>query len=173
MVSGPIRRASIGRFLTGLCPAIKVRTFPSGWTVSNRTGAWHTTSTLDELLDKVAPYFSLPDWEALDTALMEHNGAVRDEEFSNYMPQPAEVWNVPALVLVRSDAAPTHLRLAAFGLGLRALEARNAAVEFPHRLAPFTLVAVNGTMLGSAPLQRNRPLAFRDGHIDIRSPSCG
>lgn len=152
MVSGPIRRASIGRFLTGVCRGIKVGTFPGGWTVSKQTGAARTASTFDELLDMVAQHCSAAGWEALDAALLEYRGSARAEEFSDYLPPPAVAGRVPALVLVRSRAAPTHLRLTAFGLGLRTLEAPSAAVEFPHRRAPFIMVAVDGAILGSVSL---------------------
>ncbi|GAA3326638.1 hypothetical protein GCM10017711_27210 [Paeniglutamicibacter sulfureus] len=157
MVSGPIRRASIGRFLTGVCRGIKVGTFPGGWTVTRQTGAARTTSNFDELLDLVAPHCAVPGWEALDAALVEYRGSARAEEFSDYLPPPADVRSASAVVLVRSGAAPTHLRLAAFGLGVRALEGHSAAVEFPHRLAPFTMVAVDGTILGSVPLPAPAP----------------
>ena len=140
MVSGPIRRASIGRFLTGVCRGIKVGTFPGGWTVSKQTGAARTASTFDELLDMVGQHCSAAGWEALDAALLD------------YLPPPAVAGRVPALVLDRSRAAPTHLRLTAFGLGLRTLEAPSAAVNFPYRLAPFIMVAVDGAILGSVSL---------------------
>lgn len=152
MVSGPIRRASIARFLAGMCHGVKVGTFPGGWTVSNRTGATRTASTFDELLDMVAPRCSALDWDVLDAALVQCGGSTRDEEFSDYLPKEAEDHEDPESVLTNSDIAPTHLRLAAFGLGLRALKPRNVAVAFPHRLVPFRLVAVDGVVQGAAPL---------------------
>lgn len=152
MVSGPIRRASIARFLAGMCHGVRVGTFPGGWTVSNRTGATRTASTFDDLLDIVASHYSALDWDVLDAALVQCGGSTRDEEFSDYLPKEAEDHEDPESVLTNSDIAPTHLRLAAFGLGLRALKPRNVAVAFPHRFVPFRLVAVDGTVIGSAPL---------------------
>lgn len=121
--------------------------------MSRHTGAAQITLTFDELLDLAAPHSMAREWEYLDTALGDYTAVARPEEFSDYLPKEAAGHEDPDLVLTRSDMAPTHLRLAAFGLGLRTLKPHNVAVDFPHRLAPFRLVAVDGTVQGSAPLQ--------------------
>lgn len=154
MVSGPIRRASIGRLIAGLCPDIKVGTFPGGWTVSRRTGAAGTTSNFDELLDLAAPHSCVSSWDGLDAVLEGYSAAGRPEEFSDYLPRVADFHEEPELVLRKSEAAPTHLRLAAFGIGLRTLAPNDVAIEFPHRLAAFRLIAVRGIVVGSKPLHR-------------------
>lgn len=47
-----------------------------------------------------------------------------------------------------------HLRLAAFGLGIRSFDYRPVALEAVHRRAPLRPLAANGEILGAAPAGR-------------------
>lgn len=152
MVSGPIRRASIARFITGACRGIKVGTFPGGWTIAGHTGATQTATTFDGLLDLVAPRCAATSWDDLDSALNAYAGPTRPEDFGDYLPRTAEPHHDPQPVLTDSVSAPTHLRLTAFALGVRVLDPGTVAVDFPHRPAAFRLVAENGNVLGAAAL---------------------
>ncbi len=149
LVSGPIRRASIARFLNRTCPGITVKTFPTGWTVGNRTGASQTAKTFDDLLDAAGPHASVRAWADFDDLLIGTSRSSHPEEFGDYRPRPAEKPFDAKTVLTGSTLAAAHLRLTAFGLGIRSFDHGPVAVNVEHRQAPFRLLAASGRVLGS------------------------
>ncbi|MBO0878099.1 MAG: hypothetical protein J2P19_32390, partial [Pseudonocardia sp.] len=54
LVSGPRRRAALGRFVTSVCRGVVVRPVAAGWTAASMTGSTRVARTLDVLLDQVA-----------------------------------------------------------------------------------------------------------------------
>ncbi len=150
LVSGPIRRASIARFINRTCPGITVKTFPQGWTIANRTGASKTAKAFDALLEAAAPHASVRAWADFDDLLVATSPSGSPEEFGDYRPRPAEEALAAKTVLTGSPLAAAHLRLTAFGLGIRSFDHGPVAVNVEHRQAPFRLLAVSGQVLGSA-----------------------
>jgi hypothetical protein len=151
LVSGPIRRASIARFINRICPGITVKTFPQGWTIANRTGASKTAKTLDVLLDAAAPRASVRAWAHLDDLLIATSTSSSPEEFGDYRPRTAERALDARTVLTGSTVAAAHLRLTAFGLAIRSFDQGPVAVDFLDRSAPFRLLADAGVILGAQP----------------------
>jgi hypothetical protein len=152
LVSGPVRRTSIARFLNRTCPGITVKTFPQGWTIANRTGASKTAKTFDDLLEAAGPHTSVRAWSDFDDLLIATSPSSSAEEFGDYRPRAAENALEARTVLTGSSLAAAHLRLTAFGLGIRTFDRGAVAVNVEHRQAPFRLLAIAGQVLGSTDL---------------------
>ncbi|TJY69586.1 hypothetical protein E4J89_09825 [Arthrobacter sp. CAU 1506] len=148
-MSGPIRRASIARFLNRSCPGITVKTFPQGWTIATRTGASKTAKAFNDLLEAAAPHSSVRTWAEFDELLLATSSSTHPEEFDEYQPRPADKALDAQTVLTGSSLAAAHLRLTAFGLGIRTFDPGPVAVNVEHRQAPFRLLALSGQVLGS------------------------
>lgn len=155
LVSGPRRRAALGRFLTSVCQGMVVRPVGSGWTAATMTGATRVARTLDELLDQVAGRLARYSWAELEAALARHEHRDGDPEVPTYddylPPMAADPGLAASTVLTVPALGGLHLWLAAFGLGVRAFDRRPVALEAPHRRAPLRLLAAHGQILGSAP----------------------
>jgi hypothetical protein len=154
LVSGYRRRSAIARFVSGVCEGVVVRPVPQGWLATGATGAARVMSTLDQLLDGVYGRLTSARWDHLEASLRDHESRAADEEdprYSGY--RPREALHPPAAVTVMTlpPDGGLHLRLAAFGLGIRAFDRRAVALDALAREAPFRLLAADGQILGSAP----------------------
>jgi hypothetical protein len=72
LVSGPRRRAALGRFVTSVCRGMVVGPVGSGWTAATMTGATRVARTLDALLDHVGGRLACDSWSELEAALVPH-----------------------------------------------------------------------------------------------------
>jgi hypothetical protein len=155
LVSGPRRRAALGRFVTSVCRGMVVRPVGSGWTAATMTGATRVARTLDALLDHVAGRLTCDSWSELEAALAPHehrDGDAGVPPYDDYLPPVAADPGLSATtVLTVPRHGGLHLRLAAFGLGIRSFDRRPVALEAVHRRAPLRLLAAHGEILGAAP----------------------
>ncbi|TQS28034.1 hypothetical protein [Microbispora sp. KK1-11] len=154
LVSGHRRRWAVARFAGAVCTGVRVRTVPQGWLVSGSTGGARVAPTLDRLLDHVARFLVPTGWDELEAALRDHEHGTghEDDAHPGYRPPPAP--HPPAAVTVMSvpSGGALHLRLAAFGLGVRAFDRRAVALDAPGRAAPFRLLAADGRIVGADPV---------------------
>ncbi|WP_432927039.1 hypothetical protein ACQPZZ_37780 [Microbispora sp. CA-135349] len=154
LVSGHRRRWAIARFTAAVCTGVRVSPVPQGWLASGSTGGAGVAPTLDRLLDLVARFLVPAGWDELEAALRdhEHGAGHEDDAYSGYRPTPAPC--PPAAVTVMSvpPGGALHLRLAAFGLGVRAFDRRAVALDAPGRAAPFRLLAADGRIVGTGPM---------------------
>jgi hypothetical protein len=134
---------------------------PAGWLVRSPTGAGRTASSFDELVELTAPHLTDRSWPALEAALapFEAGRGVEEPDYAGYRPRPAT--HVPRATTVMSvpRTGSLHVRLAAFGLGVRAFDHRPVVLDAPHRAAPFRLLAADGRILGSITESGHRPAA--------------
>ena len=156
LVSGPHRRTAIAHFVAAVCRGVVVKAAPQGWTVATLTGSWRVTSNLDQLLESVSTRLTCTSWENLEAALGPHesrNGTAEDPRYADYRPRAAAHPPVAAKTVMTVPAnGSLHLRLVAFGLGIRAFDRHRAvALDALERAAPFRLLAVDGKIVGSAP----------------------
>lgn len=156
LVSGPRRRAAIARFLSSVCRGITVRDLPARWSVTSMTGAGRVAGTFDELLDSVASRCVPRTWGDLEQALAQFESRERNTagpHSPGYRPPEAAVPVSSAqVVLTVPYGGSLPLRLAAFGLGARSFDKRGIALDARLSETPFVLLALAGTILGSAPL---------------------
>ncbi|WP_067182185.1 hypothetical protein [Microtetraspora niveoalba] len=152
LVSGLRRRSAVARFVGAVCAGVTVRPVPQGWLASGSTGGALVAPTLDRLLDGVAHRLAAAGWDELEASLRDHERGTgpEDDAFPGY--RPPVVPHPPAAVTVMSvpPDGGLHLRLAAFGLGVRAFDRRAVALDAPERVAPFRLLAADGRILGAA-----------------------
>ena len=153
LVSGPRRRAALGRFVTSVCRGLVVRPFGDGWTAAGMTGSTRVARTLDALLDEVAERLARDSWAELEAALAPHTHRGGDDgvpPHDDYLP-PSATDPSPAAttVLTVPEGGGLHVWLAAFGLGIRAFDARPVALDAVHRRAPLRLLAAHGRVLGA------------------------
>jgi hypothetical protein len=149
LVSGAQRRAAIAALLTEICHGITVRPTPQGWTLMSSTGAGRVASTLGQLLDAAAGRLACTSWPELAEAVSRRSGILGAEPYGDYRPPPADRPLVPVPVPVLPGPGDLHLRLAAFGLGIRGFDRRAVALDALDRPAPFRLVAVQGRVIGA------------------------
>ncbi|KAA0973368.1 hypothetical protein FQ154_18500 [Paeniglutamicibacter gangotriensis] len=124
-----------------------MRSFPQGWTLVEQTGKGGVAQTLDALLDSCSPHSSLASWEEFDNVLTSSQQSIYPEENSTYRPQmliTTDVRKEMRFVLNQKSNVPDHLRLTAFGLGIRTFDKGPVALTYNKRPSPFTLVANNG-----------------------------
>ncbi|MEO3876067.1 hypothetical protein ABGB18_45495 [Nonomuraea sp. B12E4] len=151
LVSGHRRRSAIARYVGGVCTGVAVRAVPQGWLVTGATGAARVMPTLDRLLDGVFRRLTATGWADLEASLRDHENGAAAEPYPGYRPREAP--HPPAALTVMSvpSHGSLHVRLAAFGLGIRAFDRRAVALDARERETPFRLLASDGRILGSAP----------------------
>lgn len=154
LVSGAARRQSIARLYSGLCPGLGVSAFGRGWTIRTATGAGSVAAGLSDLARLSAAKLRPTSWEGLESQLPEA-GAPVPEDYSDYVPlrgmEPARL-TLQGHRVLGSSGAPTHLRLAAFLLGVAALGHGVAYADFAGRSQPFRLWARDGQVVGAEEL---------------------
>lgn len=143
LVSGPLRRRDVADHLTRLCPNLTVRPVTRGWTIARKTGAVAVAMTFDDLLGHVAGHSRCNDWEDLEKMLAEVETSRRVEtpKGGDWPVGPAPGAARPVLESVVH--LPDHVKLAAFGLGVRVCGPGRVTATFSgHRL-----VAQHGVIL--------------------------
>ncbi|MEV4455968.1 hypothetical protein [Microbispora sp. NPDC049633] len=153
LVSGHRRRAAIARFVGAVCKGVTVRPVPQGWLASGSTGGARVAPTLDRLLDGVARLLVPSGWDELEASLRDHEHGTghEDDVHPGYRP-PSAAHPPPAVSVMRvPPGGALHLRLAAFGLGVRVFDRRAVALDAPDRAAPFRLLAAEGRIVGAGP----------------------
>lgn len=154
LVSGVARRQSIARLYSGLCPGLSVSAFGRGWTVRTATGAGSVAAGLSDLARLSAAKLHLTSWEGIESQLPQA-GALTPEDYSDYVPlrgmEPAQI-ALPGHRVLGSSGTPTHLRLAAFLLGVAALDHAVVYTDFAGRSQPFRLWARDGQVVGAEEL---------------------
>lgn len=126
-----------------------VRPFPQGWSLTGPTGKGTVARTFDELMDSCSTHSPVTGWEEIDAALNSSQPDPYPEAHPEYRPPALGRGNFPdkpSYVLEGNPEAPTHLRMAAFGLGIRCLDPGTVVLDVRRRRLPFTLVAKKGVI---------------------------